>query len=350
MNSIICVEPQSDLRWQEFVEQRSSSVFHSPSWLQVLATTYNLEVQGYLLVDENGARAAGLPVCRVVDFKRERLVTLPFSDYCDPLVTNMTQWNCLVEELTQCSSPHAIRCLHNSIPLQDARFRQTNRAKWHGLDLRPDLDMLWNQLDSSARRAVRKAQQEGVVVRKAESKQELREFFLMHMGVRKEKYQMLAQPYRFFENIWQQFMEQDRGVLMMALWGNELIAGTLYLEWRDGLYYKFNASLPEHLQRRANDLLAWTGIQYAKERGLTHLDFGLSDWEQEGLIRYKSKYANEEKTISFLRSDRADRVIPDAEQHLRRLLPQLTNLFTDDSVPNGVTEKAGDVLYRYFIE
>jgi CelD/BcsL family acetyltransferase involved in cellulose biosynthesis len=277
-------------------------------------------------------------------------VTLPFSDYCDPLVDEAAQWNALVEELTQCGSPHAIRCLHNAIPLEDARFRQSNRAKWHGLDLRPDVDALWNQLDSSARRAVRKAQQEGVVVRQAESKQELREFFAMHLGIRKQKYQMLAQPYRFFENIWEQFVEQGRGALMMAHWGGELIAGTFYLQWRDGLYYKFNASLPEHLQLRANDLLAWSGIQYAKQQGLAHLDFGLSDWDQEGLLRYKRKYASAEKTISFLRSDRADREISEAEQHLRRLMPQLTRLFTDPAVPNGVTEQAGNALYRYFIE
>jgi lipid II:glycine glycyltransferase (peptidoglycan interpeptide bridge formation enzyme) len=212
------------------------------------------------------------------------------------------------------------------------------------------LDTLWNQLDGSARRAVRKAQQEGVVVRKADSKQDLRDFFLLHMGVRKAKYQMLAQPYRFFENIWQHFVERDRGALLVALRGVEVIAGILFLEWMDGLYYKFNASAPAYLHLRANDLLMWEGIQYAKARGLTHLDFGLSDWDQEGLVRYKRKYASVEKSISFIRSDGADRVATEPEQHLRRLLPQLTNLFTDCNVPNEVTEKAGALLYRYFIE
>src|SRR5262245_43860255 len=108
MNSIFCIEAQSDLRWQEFVGQRSSRVFHSPDWLRVLATTYELDVKRYLLLDENGAVVAGLPACRVVDFKRERVVTLPFSDYCDPLVDDMTQWDSLVEELTQWGCPLAI--------------------------------------------------------------------------------------------------------------------------------------------------------------------------------------------------------------------------------------------------
>jgi hypothetical protein len=32
----------------------------------------------------------------------------------------------------------------------------------------------------------------------------------------------------------------------------------------------------------------------------------------------------------------------------RALLPQLTNLLTESSVPDDVTERAGDILYRYF--
>jgi hypothetical protein len=30
------------------------------------------------------------------------------------------------------------------------------------------------------------------------------------------------------------------------------------------------------------------------------------------------------------------------------LLPKLTALFTDQTVPDSITEKAGDILYRFF--
>ena len=36
------------------------------------------------------------------------------------------------------------------------------------------------------------------------------------------------------------------------------------------------------------------------------------------------------------------------QQQIRGLLPHLTDLFTDRSVPDSVTEKAGDLLYRFF--
>src|SRR5206468_1326683 len=110
---------------------------------------------------------------------------------------------------------------------------------------------------------------------------------------------------------------------------------------------KFNASLPDGLSVRPNDLLTWEGIQLAKSRGLSYLDFGLSDWEQEGLARYKRKFGAEEKTISFLRHS-PEGLPSRGEKEMRDLLARLTRRFTDQSVPDSVTEGAGEDLYRLF--
>src|SRR6266403_132161 len=96
-----------------------------------------------------------------------------------------------------------------------------------------------------------------------------------------------------------------------------------------------------------NDFLIWEGIQRGKERGFSYLDFGLSDIDQEGLVRYKRKFGTEEKTISFLRHEPNGPPAP-AEKELRQLLGTLTNRFTDHLVPDLVTEKAGEDLYRLF--
>jgi hypothetical protein len=94
-------------------------------------------------------------------------------------------------------------------------------------------------------------------------------------------------------------------------------------------------------------LLIWEGIQRGKDLGLTYLDFGLSDIEQEGLVRYKRKFGTEEKTISFLRYEPNGGPTP-AEKEIRELLGKLTNRFTDHLVPDPITERAGEDLYRLF--
>jgi CelD/BcsL family acetyltransferase involved in cellulose biosynthesis len=344
---VVCTNPQFDPLWRKLVERHKSDVFQSPEWIQVLAETYDFELCACVLLDDTREPYAGLPFSRVADIKGQRLVTLPFSDYCDPLVSDEAHWRCLTESLVGEGHPFTIRCLHNNLPLADDRFLLVNKAKWHGLDLRPDLETLWLGLDDSARRAIKKAERTGVMVRCAEHKEELRAFFELHLSIRKYKYRLLAQPYLFFENIWHHFIEKRQGALMLALYQGEIIGGVMFLEWQDKLYYKFNASHPDYTTLRPNDLITWEGIKYGKAKGYTRLDFGLSDWDQEGLVRYKRKFATEEKTISFLRHTTNapyDQVVGPAPN----LLPQLTTLFTDKAVPDGITEKAGEILYRFF--
>jgi len=315
--------------------------------MRVLTDTYDLEIGAHVILDHTGVPRAGIPFSRIADAIGERIVTLPFSDHCDPLVSDREQWVCLIDNLLVERRPVVVRCLHNSLPLADERFTIGKKAKWHGLDLQPDLDTLWRGLHSSSRRAIRKAQRSGVEVRIADGEEALRAFFQMHLGIRKYKYRLLAQPYRFFENIWRHFIEQQRGLLMVAVYRGSIIGGVLFLEWKDTLYYKFNASDPAHLSYRPNDLLIWEGIRYGKAKGYTHLDFGLSDWDQEGLVRYKRKFATEEKVISFLRHV-PDGIPAEPERGIRSLLTQLTALFTDASVPDEITDRAGELLYRFF--
>jgi CelD/BcsL family acetyltransferase involved in cellulose biosynthesis len=345
--NVTCIDPLTDPLWQRLVDQYKSDVFHSPAWLQVLSETYGWEAGAYVLLDHEGQPRAGIPFYRIADIIGQRIVSLPFSDYCDPLVSDGDQWNCLIERLLLERCPVAVRCLHNSIPLADERFTTAKQAKWHGLDLQPSLDTLWNRLNSKLKWSIKKAQREGVVVRIAEDKETLRAFFELHLRMRKYKYDLLAQPYRFFENIWRYFIESQKNRLLIAYYGGEIIGGALFLEWKDSLYYKFNASVPAQLSHRPNDLLIWEGIQYGKAKGCTRLDFGLSDWDQERLVQYKRKFGTEEKVISFLRY-MPDGASTQHEQQIRAVLTQLTDLFTDESVPDSVTDKAGEVLYRFF--
>lgn len=344
---VVCVDPRTDPLWSQLVHQAPSSVFHSPAWIQVLSDTYSWQPSAYIVVDDQGELKGGLPFCRISDIFGKRIVALPFSDYCDPLVADPQTWSTLASELLSERCPVALRCLHNSLPLTDEQFQLVKQAKWHGLNLQPDSEMLWNAMDDSVHRAIRKAQREGIRIVPAESERDLRAFFEMHLRIRKYKYGLLAQPFSFFQNIWRHFVEKEQGFLLLALNGERILAGDLFLEWKTNLYYKFNASVAEDLSHRPNDLLVWQAIQRAKLRGFTSLDLGLSDWDQNGLVRYKRKFGTAEKTISFLHHGPTN--LPTArEKELRALLATLTSRFTDQLVPDPVTERAGEDLYRLF--
>ena len=340
------VDPATDARWADLVERERSDVFHSPEWIRVVSRTYGFEPQAIVLDDGDGA-TAGAAFFDIADARGSRIISLPFSDSCDPIASTRREWDAIVAALASRGRPIRFRVLHNDIPLEDERFDLVGRARWHGIELSDDTDTVWASLDSGARRAVRKARKEGVTVRPATGKEELRIFFDLHLRTRKDKYRLLSQPYAFFENVWEEFIETNKGVLMVSVHDDQVIGGIMFLEWKGALHYKFNASDPEFAALRPNDVALWTAIEMGVERGNSIIDFGLSDWDQEGLLRYKRKYASIERTISTLQHVPQGYEV-DPRSDIGPLLSGVTELMTRDGVTNELTERAGELLYRYF--
>lgn len=338
----------SSQAWHELVTSRASDVFHSPAWHRVLRDAYGFDVVGRLLLDTDGRPAAGMASCVIEDFRGRREVSLPFSDFCDPLVDNAGQWQALLADVPA-DAAFRTRTLYSAVSPTAAGLSATGRAAWHGIDLDRSLSEAWAAIDPGARRAVRKAETLGLEVRATAEPSDLRTFFSLHLQVRRKKYGLLAQPFRFLEAIHDNFLARGDGTLLLAEAEGEAVGGILLLVWGRRAYYKFNASRADGLGARPNDLLMWAAIRWATERGLELLDLGLSDEDQPGLLRYKRKYATQERAIAFLARP-ASRAAPAATQQAAagELLSGLTALLTAPDVPDEVVERAGDLLYRYF--
>jgi CelD/BcsL family acetyltransferase involved in cellulose biosynthesis len=293
----------------------------------------------------NGVVVAAIPFTHVRDVRGERVVSLPFSDYCDPLVEDGEVWKDLVAPILAYDSPVMLRCLRNAVPVEDTRFQASLRGLWHGIDLTRTEKDLWATLDGSARQNVRKAQRNGVVVREGRTLNDVRIFHDMHCRLRKSKHRLLAQPLAFFEALHGLFAPCDGLTVLLAEFDGEAIAGIFFLEWGGTLYYKFNASVDQ--RHCPNDFLAWQGILMGRQRGLARLDFGLSDVAQSGLIRYKRKFATEEQHIWLLQWRPQGYCDPRGEQ-VSQMLGRVTSLFTDPAVPDAIARAAGSELYRYF--
>ena len=344
--TIVILDPTTDPRWEELLASRAGDIFHSPPWLRVLRDTYDLPIEARVLLADSGEPIAGFVYAPIDDIMDPRVVSLPFSDFCDPLASTQAEWAAVTAGVLTPDLRFHLRCLHSELPLKDPLLTPAGRARWHAVDLTRDLDDIWQSIASSARRSIRKARDGGVEVRVAESLADVRSFFDLHLHVRKHKYELLAQPWPFFERLWTHLLSEGHGRLLLAEQDDQVLGGVLLLQWGRTLYYKFNASQPDLLGARPNDLVIWHAIEHGVATGLERLDFGLSDWDQEGLLRFKRKYATEEKTIHSLQN--VPHPPSQREAELRALLPQLTSLFTRPDVPDVVSEEAGNVLYRYF--
>jgi CelD/BcsL family acetyltransferase involved in cellulose biosynthesis len=338
------IDARDDELWRGLARHRFGSLFSSPPWIDAVARTYGFKISALACANGSELEAAVL-FSYVCDVRGERVVCLPFSDYCDPLVEDTAVWDELITPILDLGVPVALRCFRNDLPASDNRFTLEGRALWHGIDLTRCEDDLWAGLEGSARQNVRKAKRNGVTVRERRDVDAVRLFHSMHCHVRKSKHRLLAQPAAFFENLYEEFAPKDQLTILLAELDDAPIAGIFFLEWGDTLYYKYNASFDQRFC--PNDLLVWQGMLLGRRRGLAVLDFGLSKLEHPGLVRYKRKFASEERYIRLLQWQPEVYADPRAEE-ATRTLDRLTRLLTAPEVPDDITRAAGDELYRFF--
>ena len=341
------VDPRNDPEWDELMTDPQASVFGAPPWISAIVDTYGFDVKAGVLRDATGRSHAGLACAEIHDFRGDRLVSLPFCDYLDPLVDSSDDWNELVAPLLERALPLQLRVLRAAAPLDDARFEPASELAWHGTDLARDEDEILASLRPGVRQHLRSAQRRGVSVRFGTEFEDVRAFYDLHRQTRKRKYRLLAQPLAFFENMWKSFAPSDGIAVGLATHDDEVIAASLYLMWRGVIYYKFGASNPERLSLRPNEMLAWESMRLGRERGCRRYDWGVSDLDQPGLVGYKRKFATEERRVTVLRHTPSDYANPNGAD-AARTLGELTRLLTADDVPDTVSEQAGDLLYRFF--
>lgn len=345
--AIASVDPLVDRRWLALLDTPGAGLFHSPPWLGTLANTYDFALRARVALDATGTPVAGIACCEVDDLRGRRMVALPFTDACDPLGSSPSARAALLADLVSQGWPVQLRLLDTPGDGFDASWTVTRRARWHRLVLAQDADGDWARLAPAMRRAIRKAEREGVVVRPLESDDDLRSFVAMHTSLRRRRYRLLAQPPAFFEAMRDRFGAIGGWHALGAFLDRRLVAATVYLRWRDRLYYKFNASAPEALAARPNNLLVWSGIRLARALGCTEVDLGPSDDDQPGLIRFKRGTGADESELRVVQWKPAGGSDPRAEE-AGRLLSTLTGLLTAPGVPDDVVRSAGTLLYRYF--
>src|SRR5216683_3051172 len=83
------IDPLGDPRWDQLVENHpKASVFHSANWLRALQSAYDYDPVVLTTSPPGVALSNGLVFCRIKSWLTgRRLVSLPFSDHCEPLVS-----------------------------------------------------------------------------------------------------------------------------------------------------------------------------------------------------------------------------------------------------------------------
>lgn len=346
---ISIIDPRATTEWDSFVESHpDATVFHTGNWARVVLDTYNYRPLYHVSRDGNLNIRAGVPLMQVEGrLTNRRLVGLPFSDVCAPLLDGPSNSADLLSALRsvvgEAQASHVEVRGPGTVSLEDAGFRGGAAFYQHIVPIAASAEETAKGFHSSARRAIRKSEKEGITVRHANDLADMREFYRLTVLTRK-KQRLLPQPWRFFENIHRHMIETGAGHLLLAEYEGRPVAGDLLLQFRDQMVYKFNASDPAYLHLRPNNMLLWEAIKLSAERGCRTLDLGRCDEDNEGLRRFKLLWGSEEKLLRYYTYKRSGAGNGSAAGDLtRRVLPLFVKV-----APSFALQGMGSAVYHNF--
>ena len=95
------IDPLTDTRWNDLVAQHPhASSFHERGWLEALQRTYGYKPFVLTLNSPAESLTNGIVVCRISSWLTgTRLVSLPFADHCEPLVSDPVERYAIVRRL-----------------------------------------------------------------------------------------------------------------------------------------------------------------------------------------------------------------------------------------------------------
>ncbi len=338
------IDPIEDSRWTDLIERHPlSSIFHRPEWLLALQRTYGFTPVVLTTSPPGLPLQNGIALCRVVSWLTgRRLVSLPFSDHCDPLLDSPENGRILRQALQLERDQGGwkyveLRPLDASPPGEI--FRESDRFLFHALDLTPPVNEIWRGFHKDCvQRKIRRAERDRIRYGEGRSRIEVEAFYHLQQTTR-ARHSLPPQPIEWFANL--ASCLGDRILFRLAWIENQPVAGIVTLRHRDILVYKYGASDARFHPLGVMPFLFWKTIQDAKEKGLVHFDLGRADLDQPGLIRFKEHLGAIPSPLVYRRYPP---VKPASEGHFFRKIAEACMA----RAPQSLTAWMGRRLYRHF--
>jgi hypothetical protein len=339
------LDPLTDPRWPGLVEQHpAASVFHSRGWLRALQMTYSYEPLAVTTSGPTEPLMNALLFCLIRSWLTgDRLVSLPFSDHCEPLVTQRQEFSDLtgyIEDMRKAQGWKyvEIRCADSVLQFDDTFSRSTTYCL-HRLDLRPDLELLYRGLHKDCiQRKIRRAEREKLSYEVGVDKSLIdRLYYLLQLT--RARHRLPPQPVEWFHNLVACLGPNIR--IRIASQAGRPVAGILTLSQGRHLVYKYGASDATRNQLGGMAMLLWEAIKEAKQSGFESLDLGRSDLDNPGLIAFKGRWAARRTELTTWKTP----PMAASLQRERLILQYAKDVF--DRLPSPVQSFAGRLLYRH---
>ena len=320
-----------------------ASAFHQRGWLQALWLTYSYEPCVLTSASAGEPLTDGVVFCRVSSWiTGTRLVSLPFSDHCEPLLNHESEFPEFMDYLqAECDRRHLKYVEFRPLLGNSERNYglQPSSSYWaHDLDTKPGLEQIFRGLHkNSFQRKIRRAHSEKLSYEVGTSPELVDEFYRLLLITRR-RHQLLPQPRKWLKNL--VACLGDGVHIRLARKAGIPIAAMLTLRHRRRAVYKYGCSDKRFHNMGGMPFLFWKLVEECKASEVDSIDLGRSDLTNEGLIVFKDRLGATRKLLTYYRcTNLKTQRTPKWES------PGFAGLFS--ILPDTVLSTAGDLVYKH---
>ncbi len=337
-------DPISDPRWVQFIASHPlASLFHDPRWLRALNAAYGYRALVLTTSPPGMPLGNGIVFCEVNSWLTgRRLVSLPFSDHCEPLASRAGDLEPLLLRARQeVDAGRYKRFEIRPVSYQPDVGSGLGRDRsyiFHRLDLRPPIEAIYRGFHKNCiQRKIRRAERENLQYEDGNS-EELLQKFLRLMRMTRRRQGLPAQPERWFRALMTSFGKDLK--VRLALKDGTPVASILTISHRRTVVYKYGCSDHSASRFGGTPWLFWRTIQEAKDNHQDELDMGRSDADGEGLITFKEHWGALASTLQYW--NYPGRELSASNPWLKQARKTAVGL-----APDFVIRIAGSLLYRH---
>lgn len=313
-----------------------ATLYHRDPWLRALRRTYGMNLIVVALADSGAVRAIAL-LARSHGLLGTRLVSLPFSDSCEPLARDAGARAELMRRLVESR-------IARSIELRGA----SGPAPWRNVDCflhwRVDLERPFAEIQKTFGRHLKnkakRARREGVTIDRGSGRDYMERFYLLQLVTRR-RLGVPPQPFRFFDAVHNEFAPAGNCEIWFARHDGQDRAGLVLLRDGDELYYKWGARSDDG-PPGANHLLTASLVEEFAQQAKS-LDLGRCDSRNAGLVSFKSDLSGVSRRLTYAFYPAAPHTV---SSEVLTGPAKLVSIVWK-RLPLPLTRIAGEALYRF---
>jgi hypothetical protein len=338
------INPEIDTRWDSFVlEHPHGSIYHHSTWAKVVQSTYKY-VPFYVGLEqsESGQLVGIVPFLLVGSrFTGKRLVSLPFTSYCEPLVPERQITNIInfAKEYFPDVEYLGLRFLEDNVI---GHCEKETAFVTHILDLDVELERLFKSFHpTSVRQRIKRAEKKQLKFSMVEQEEDLKRFYGLLTRVRK-KHGLPPPPYKFFSNMWK--LLKPKGLLLAPVleYEGETIAAAIVLRYKNTFHFEYSASDQNYLKLCPNQKLIWETIKIAHKEEARYFDFGRSSLVNHPLVEFKDRWGTRRRHLTYCYYPKGKR--SNAEDGmLHKILKSINH-----HLPDSVLQMEGKLVYPHW--